>query len=218
MNDARSNILKRLKEAGPGLPETAEQTPVPLARWSPAQRIERFSQRMESVRAEVHIVPDNGWIDLLKELVSEKGIGTLLYSPPTEYGSAIGAAWGTSDGPLRTLTGEIEEWQEQLFSDIDAALTSTHAAIAETGTLVLWPDSAEPRTFSLVPPIHIALLKAERIFDTFADLVAREQWQNGLPTNALLISGPSKSADIEQTLAYGVHGPVELIVLVLTEA
>jgi len=40
-----------------------------------------------------------------------------------------------------------------------------------------------------------------------------EDWKNSLPTNALLISGPSKTADIQQTLAYGAHGPRELIVL-----
>jgi len=42
-----------------------------------------------------------------------------------------------------------------------------------------------------------------------------ENWAGGLPTNALLISGPSKTADIQQTLAYGAHGPKELIVLVI---
>ena len=41
------------------------------------------------------------------------------------------------------------------------------------------------------------------------------QWSDKMPTNALLISGPSKSADIEQTLAYGVHGPKELVVLLI---
>ncbi|WP_278366532.1 LUD domain-containing protein, partial [Marinobacter salarius] len=42
-----------------------------------------------------------------------------------------------------------------------------------------------------------------------------QNWAAGMPTNALLVSGPSKTADIEQTLAYGVHGPKELIVLVI---
>ena len=42
-----------------------------------------------------------------------------------------------------------------------------------------------------------------------------QNWAAGMPTNALLISGPSKTADIEQTLAYGVHGPKELIVLII---
>jgi L-lactate dehydrogenase complex protein LldG len=65
--------------------------------------------------------------------------------------------------------------------------------------------------------VHIAVLEARNIHNTFAELVEKEQWQQGMPTNALLISGPSKTADIEQTLAYGVHGPIELIVIVITD-
>ena len=49
----------------------------------------------------------------------------------------------------------------------------------------------------------------------FGEAVRTQNWTGGLPTNALLVSGPSKSADIEQTLAYGVHGPKELIVLLV---
>ncbi|MGB5648992.1 MAG: LUD domain-containing protein, partial [Sedimenticolaceae bacterium] len=63
--------------------------------------------------------------------------------------------------------------------------------------------------------LHIALLDADRLFENFAQMVEREGWAGGMPTNALLISGPSKTADIEQTLAYGIHGPKELITLIL---
>ena len=68
---------------------------------------------------------------------------------------------------------------------------------------------------SLVPSIHIAVLEADRIHNTFAEAIASERWQDGMPTNALLISGPSKTADIELTLTFGVHGPKELIVLIV---
>ena len=93
--------------------------------------------------------------------------------------------------------------------------SGARAAIAETGTLILWPDANEPRLMSLVPPVHIVLLDATRIYNTFFEAMTAEGWKDGLPTNALLISGPSKTADIQQTLAYGAHGPKELVVLML---
>ena len=100
------------------------------------------------------------------------------------------------------------------IENVDAGLTSTGGAIAETGSLWLWPTQDEPRLLSLVPPIHIAVLDADSIDNTFYELMTSQRWSTSMPTNALLISGPSKTADIEQTLAYGVHGPKELLVLV----
>ena len=102
-----------------------------------------------------------------------------------------------------------------LVEGVDAAITSTLGGIAETGSLVLWPNNDEPRLLSLLPPIHVAIIKADSIAATLADLMTDSGWAQAMPTNALLISGPSKTADIEQTLAYGVHGPKELIVLVM---
>lgn len=71
---------------------------------------------------------------------------------------------------------------------------------------------------SLVPPLHIALLKASEVFDNLFEAMHTQGWAGGLPTNALLVSGPSKTADIQQTLAYGAHGPKELLVLILQDA
>jgi L-lactate dehydrogenase complex protein LldG len=71
---------------------------------------------------------------------------------------------------------------------------------------------------SLLPPLHIALLKASEIEDNLYTLMQKQNWAAGMPTNLLLVSGPSKTADIEQVLAYGAHGPKELVVLVLEDA
>ena len=103
-----------------------------------------------------------------------------------------------------------------MFQEIDAAITSVRAGIATTGTLVIWPTPQEPRTLSLVPPVHIAVLDADRLYTSFEEVVRKEAWQQGMPSNALLISGPSKTADIEQTLSYGIHGPTEVIVFLLS--
>ena len=100
---------------------------------------------------------------------------------------------------------------------MDTGITSAAGAIAETGALILWPSEQEPRLMSIVPSVHIAVLKADTIHNTLFEAMQKENWSERMPTNAVLVSGPSKTADIEMTLAFGVHGPKELIVLILEE-
>lgn len=219
MSDARDRILARLRARRPGTVGTDRRArQVRQPEWSPKERVARFRERLEAVRAELHTTPRGAWVDLLQGLARDKGLGQLLYAPDGPLGADMKAGWRSGDGPkLVTREGPIENWKEELFFSIDGAVTSVRAGIAETGTLVLWPDRAEPRTLSLVPPVHFAVLEQGALYATFAELVEEQQWKNGMPTNALLVSGPSKSADIEQTLAYGIHGPVELVVLLVTD-
>ena len=116
-----------------------------------------------------------------------------------------------------TPAGEFADWKDDLFDVCQAGITHCAGAIADTGTLVLLPDGGEPRTLSLVPPCHIALLAASTIADNLAGLVAAGRWQQAMPTNLLLVSGPSKTADIQQTLAYGAHGPSRLLVVLVED-
>ncbi|MBZ6074399.1 LutC/YkgG family protein [Aeromonas schubertii] len=116
-----------------------------------------------------------------------------------------------------TPAGEFAGWKDDLFDVCQAGITHCAGAIADTGTLVLLPDGGEPRTISLVPPCHIALLAASTIADNLAGLVAAGRWQQAMPTNLLLVSGPSKTADIQQTLAYGAHGPSRLLVVLVED-
>lgn len=91
----------------------------------------------------------------------------------------------------------------------DVGITSADIAIAETGTLVVCSQPGQERISSLVPPLHIAIIRREQIvpdlFDAFERLGARSI--DELPSNISLITGPSKTGDIELTLTTGVHGP-----------
>ncbi|MGD8993453.1 MAG: lactate utilization protein [Desulfobacterales bacterium] len=217
---SRDQILNRLHaaigEQPQPIPEPAELPQKSLER---SQKIDKLKTLMEAVRTEVHIVEDQDWTTHLKELLKKRDLKTLLHAPGTPLGDRLQAAWEKASDELPELVtyeGQIEDFKQQLF-DIDAAVTSTVGGIAETGALILWPDEKEPRLMSLVPPIHIAILQADKIHTTLSQAIEAEDWAQKMPTNVVLISGPSKTADIELTLAFGVHGPKELIVLILHE-
>jgi hypothetical protein len=77
---------------------------------------------------------------------------------------------------LKPYDRPVEDWKKELFDDTDASLTSTRGGIAETGTLIIWPDASEPRLMSLVPPIHFALLDAGQLYDTLFAAMTEQGW------------------------------------------
>ena len=215
---ARSRILSNVRAALANKPIKVE-VPVLETRpaWSIKERIEQLISRMTAVRTQVVTAPVSGWIGHLKDLLIQKGINTLIYGPGSEIGRAlISARNASSDGwpELIAYDKDIESFKQTLF-EADAAITGTRGGIADTGALILRPDETEPRLMSLVPPIHIAVLDSRQIYTSLPEAMIAQHWADGMPTNALLISGPSKTADIELIPAFGVHGPVELIVLLL---
>jgi L-lactate dehydrogenase complex protein LldG len=215
---ARDRILAKLK-AAPLLPKPEPDVAGWFAGHRPventAEKVARFRKCIEFAHAEVHPVSRTGWLAKLQEVLAEKGIAKLLVAPGTPHGQRAQAELPAQSIACPAYDQPIEAWKETLFHDIPASLTAARAAIAETGTLILWPDEHEPRLMSLVPPVHVVLLDSARLYNTFYEATQAEAWKDGLPTNALLISGPSKTADIQVTLAYGAHGPKELIVLLI---
>jgi L-lactate dehydrogenase complex protein LldG len=214
--NSRDRILARLHASG------AEQTTVPEAPLPPElsldreAKIERLAAMMTTMRTEVHIVDAGDWLDTLKKVARDKGWKRLLYGPGAPIGPAMETAWSSDAVGLPQLvayTGPVETFKADLFQ-LDAGITSVRAGVAETGAVVLWPTEHEPRLMSLVPPVHVAVLDADTIYNSMAELMAVEKWSDGMPTNALLVSGPSKTADIEFTLVFGVHGPKELVLLI----
>ncbi|WP_020559058.1 LutC/YkgG family protein [Thiofilum flexile] len=215
MSEARTHIFQRLRAVPRPEVDTTGRDYVPIYDWDRAERIKRFTERMQAVRAEVHHSDRDSWLNLLADLCKAKGLTNLLVSPHTEWGQAIYQQVGEFP-TLQDYDRAIEAWKHEMFYNIDASLTSTVGGIAETGSLILWPTEQEPRIMSLVPPVHFAILDTQHLYTTFAEAMQEQDWLNqGMPTNALLISGPSKSADIAQVLAYGVHGPKELVVILI---
>jgi L-lactate dehydrogenase complex protein LldG len=96
----------------------------------------------------------------------------------------------------------------------DVGITTAQAAIAETGTLVLDSADERHRLVSLVPPVHIAIVDASRICETLGEVLAVLRNGKDLSRAVTFVTGPSRTADIEQTLTVGVHGPRELYVII----
>jgi L-lactate dehydrogenase complex protein LldG len=96
----------------------------------------------------------------------------------------------------------------------DVGISTAQAAIAETGTLVLDSTRERHRLVSLVPPVHIAIIRASQIYRTLGEVLTLIRVTKQVSPALTFITGPSRTADIELTLAIGVHGPQELYVII----
>ena len=216
MPDARERILGRLRAVKPHASTASDFSVVELKTWTPAARLARLRAAMTAVRTEFLDTTADGWPETVRAFLAAQGARNVAYGPGTAAGRLLAAAFASAGAPaLVPYDRPIEDLKATLFNDVDAGFTTVRSAIADTGTLVLWPSPEEPRLLSLVPPIHVALLSAATIRDTLLSVLRDEGWAKGLPPNVVLVSGPSKTADIEQTLAYGVHGPKRLVVVLV---
>lgn len=112
---------------------------------------------------------------------------------------------------------EREEAKRAVFS-ADVGITGADYAIAETGTIVIHPRKGVSRLVSLAPEIHIAVLRPGEVLESLDELFAmeRDDFLAGRLSGSLnLISGPSKTGDIEGTIVTGIHGPLEVHLVIL---
>ena len=213
MSRAREQILSALQQYSEnggyrGIVKTPKEEGL-----SKEDRVARITQMMEAVHGEVHRLLDREWMKWINTELPKRGYKHILVGSG-DIGKIVNVE-AMDSLQIHSYTAEIEEWKDQLFNQVDVSVTSTRGGIASTGSLVIWPTSAEPRLMYFVPPVHVALLNAEDIFESFEQMVIEQKWSKEMPTNSLLVSGPSKTADIQQVLAYGVHGPKQLVVLIL---
>jgi L-lactate dehydrogenase complex protein LldG len=200
--NARDRILGRLRSANaaPHLLPTFTADEVPAD-----ERIGRLTVQLQAAHAEVVDAREGDWRDAVATVCRDHDIRRLALAQ-----SVPGLALEKSAVATRHF---VDIGRTELFAETDAGLTVADCALAATGMLVLASSPAQPRTLSLVPPVHICLVDAGRIHAGLDAALAAEGWAKAMPTNLIFISGPSKTADIQQTLAYGAHGPKQLIVI-----
>jgi L-lactate dehydrogenase complex protein LldG len=221
---ARENILARLRA-----PKVKPLPPPALVAHDydefgfHPEYLESFENALTASHAQVIPAGPRHWRQIVAETCLIKGVHRLLMPgqpprPGAERHLPAPEAWLApwENGPeLIVFDRPIEAFKDELFGNIDAGLTIADCAIADTGTLVIRSSPWQPRTLSLIPPLHICLLDARCMYPDLACAMGIEGWERKIPTNLIFVSGPSKTADIQQTLAYGAHGPKELVVIMV---
>lgn len=214
---SRDRILQRLKNAQAATPVS----PSPLAfaatetRLKPAEYKSEFVQNLVDNHAEVIEISSQDLASTVQTLLADKQLERCL------IGQNVEAA------ELNKALPQLEVYEqaldkEVLFQQVNAGICWAQYGLAETGSLMLETSVQQPRTLSLVPPVNIVVVRESDLLADFNQLVGSDYWQQKMagetkPTNLLLVSGPSKTADIQQTLAFGAHGPKELIVILISE-
>lgn len=198
----RAAVEKRLSEAKTGvLPELAR---------SRIKVINRFIEKAEAAAATVERIPAtqagkavSAWLRS-HNLPTEARIGDdlRLDNLKKQCARSLALKSGKSDG--NDLVG----------------ISFGECGVAETGTLALLSGSDNPTTINFLPENHIVLISQKDIVRHYEEIWPRirEKYGKGeMPRNVNLITGPSRSADIEQTLILGAHGPVRLHILIVSD-
>jgi L-lactate utilization protein LutC len=222
MNDARASFLATVRRAVADGNRIGGAPPLPKRgdvgyQGGGADPIARFRDEAVAAGARVQIVADRpAAVAKVVALCGEHGARRVLIGRGALVDSLALGERLLADGVEAISVDELDELDElgekEAVFGADVGITGADALIAETGTVVQESRPCQPRSLSLLPPVHIVV--ADRtalvpdLFDLFAD-------KTDLPSCLSLITGPSKTGDIEMRLVTGVHGPGEVHVVVI---
>src|SRR5216684_8901386 len=116
--------------------------------------------------------------------------------------------------PLALSDWDRARVREEL-ANCDLGIVEADYGIAATGTLALSAAATRPRSVSLLPPINVVILRTERILPDLAETIRAIGSDVNSSNSLTLVTGPSRTADIEKRIVLGVHGPKELFVILL---
>lgn len=180
--------------------KTSEQIAAPLPSTT-EQLVQNFALELAALNGTFTLCEENEAAVILLAILKKR------YIDKVQMWDDI----GFSDGMRAMLKSEGITIQSQPHPDIKAGITGAQAGVADSGTLVLASGPGRPQTSSLLPEIHIALLRKENIYKNLHQVLNLPIFREA--SYVSLISGPSRTADIEMTLTIGVHGPGELHVI-----
>jgi L-lactate utilization protein LutC len=216
----RETFLQTVRQAVAAGNQAGDAIPYP-ARGSVAYQgagtepVQRFCAELTAAGGVAHVVSDrDGAVRYISELATKRQARRIALGH--------GAVVNTLDLSNRLLSLGIEVIsadadRDSLFA-ADIGITGVDALIAETGTIVQASRQSQPRLLSLLPPVYIAVAERSQVvpdlFDWF-ETIPTDSRPSGLPACLSLITGPSKTGDIELRLVTGVHGPGEVHVVLI---
>jgi L-lactate dehydrogenase complex protein LldG len=219
---SRTTILARIKEAlstptdphvrhgaSKALPADEYRAFLPPVGDAPADRMTLFAEQAKALRVDFHAVADAAAAHaVLASMAQAEGWRSVAThaSPATE---AACAALGLPT--LRTERG----YDRDALERCDVGITGCEALIAQTGSVLVTSRSSGGRALTCLPPHHVVLATAEQLIADLPTAYAllRQRYQPEWPTFMGLITGPSRTGDIERILVLGAHGPKRLTVI-----
>ena len=215
MMNSRDEILNRLRKEARDV-----VSPQPwLTRRHFDDPAARFVQTLNANKGEAHQSHDfEQALSLVGDLLHEAGAQKVIVDGhPLLENADLPDRWPDIEWFIVGRSGGDESPDDlrEFAAAADAGLSVATAALAETGTVVVATGPGRSRLTGLLPPVHVVLTPAIRLTtDLFTWTALRP---DVLPSSVTLISGPSKTADIEQTMAVGVHGPGRFIIILYDE-
>ena len=124
----------------------------------------------------------------------------------------VDALWSQRHCHAWVPGGDADEYRARAAA-AGVGITTADLAVAETGTLVMTSAATRPRSTSLLPTHHVALVHADQLVPQLGDALARVHAAGAMPSALLFVTGPSRTSDIENDLTIGVHGPASVTVV-----
>lgn len=199
---ARDRILERLRSVVPKLPHGEVTRPVPAVRATRDECVSRFLVEAAALGVECFVEASAPAVRArLAALTADKHVLS-WDARHLPYDAAHVLANATLGSDPRTTQANAE-----------IGVTACDAAVAETGSLVLFSAPGRSRTVSLLPPVHIAIVEPARLCYSMGELFAAYGTRLANAASCTVITGPSRTADIELTLTLGIHGPGKVVVI-----